>query len=121
MTILSYQDIFNVEIEKQAVVKAHSRKVESWNRLISNPHTAANENQYYMHVGAYRQAVGRLINEAKRQKARGRKEPISKFLNKQQRYERKVSFRLNYPNAPYHDASGVCSNSEREDHTRLTR
>lgn len=71
--ILSYQDIFNVEIEKQAVIAAHIRKVESWNRLISNPHTAANENQYYMHVGAYKQAIERLVNEAKRQKARGEK------------------------------------------------
>lgn len=45
----------------------------------------------------------------------GRKEPISKFLNKQQRYERKVFYKLDYPNAPYHNAEGKIRSMSRGD------
>jgi hypothetical protein len=56
---------------KKEVKKQHARKVNSWNRLVTNIYSKANENQYYKDQSEFQLSVFKLVEEFKLMKRRG--------------------------------------------------
>lgn len=56
---------------KSEVIKRHKNKVNAWNRLVSNPFTKANENQYYFSQSLFDNAVNDLVDSYLLAKRRG--------------------------------------------------